>query len=349
MHMTYPLIEGAYVRDLLEQADALRQTLTLPLPDSLSGIATLLAGPQPPFLVLTGMGSSFHALHPLAIRLAEQGIRATMIETSELIYYSNGLLGPNTILVVVSQSGQSAEILRLLHLNAGRSPIIGVTNNPGSPLGKAANAMVLIRAGSEASVSCKTYVCTLLALSRIGDVLCSGNSGASSSHHLETVADSVEQYLSNWRDHVEQAQDCLQNARHLILAGRGVSLASAGTGGLIVKEAARFPAEGMSAAAFRHGPLEMVNHRLLLLVFEGAERSAALNRKLVNDIMEIGGSAQLVSPNSRLDVFRIPLAPEAFMPILEILPVQIITLALAARDGFEAGAFTLASKITATE
>jgi len=102
--MTYPLIEGAYLRDLLEQPDALRRTLTLALPEGLSGIATRLAGPQPPFMVLTGMGTSFHALNPLAIRLAEHGIRTAMIETSELIFYSNGLLGPNTILVVVSQS-----------------------------------------------------------------------------------------------------------------------------------------------------------------------------------------------------------------------------------------------------
>jgi len=54
--MTYPLIEGAYLRDLLEQPDALQRTLTLALPEGLSGIATRLAGPQPPFMVLTGMG-----------------------------------------------------------------------------------------------------------------------------------------------------------------------------------------------------------------------------------------------------------------------------------------------------
>ncbi len=346
--MTYPLIEGAYVRDLMEQADALRSTLTLPLPDGLSRFARLLAAPHPPLVVLTGMGSSFHALHPLSIRLAERGIPVTMIETSELIYYSKGLLGPNAILVVVSQSGQSAEILRLLDLNAGKSLMIGVTNSPRSPLGMAANALVLTRAGNESSVSCKTYVSTLVALSRIGESLCS-NSSDNTAHDIESVADSVEQYLTHWREHVEEALDCLQNTRHLILAGRGASLASAGTGGLIVKEAARFPAEGMSGAAFRHGPLEMVNGSLLLLVFEGDKRSASLNRKLVSEVKEIGGSAELVSRSNPHKVFQIPAVSDVLQPILEILPVQMISLALAAREGREAGAFTRASKITAVE
>jgi glucosamine--fructose-6-phosphate aminotransferase (isomerizing) len=346
--MTYPLIEGAYVRDLLEQPDALRRTLTSPLPGGLFGIATQLAGPQPPFMVLTGMGSSFHALNPLAIRLAEQGIRTVMIETSELIYYTDGLLGPNTILVVVSQSGRSAETLRVLQLNAGRSLIVGVTNNPGSPLGRAADALVTSRAGAESSVSCKTYVSTLLALSRVSEALCI-NSQETLKLDYESVVDSVERYLSKLREHVEKVQACLQNTRHLILAGRGGSLASAGTGGLIVKEAARFHAEGMSAAAFRHGPIEMVSEGLFLLVFEGAERTAGLNRKLVSDVIEMGGSAQLVSHSNRHEVFRIPAVCEVLQPILEILPVQMISLALAAQKGREAGAFTLASKITVAE
>jgi fructoselysine-6-P-deglycase FrlB-like protein len=81
MSMTCPPIEGAYVRNLQEQADSLRRTLALPLPTELLEIGARLRGPQPPFVILTGMGSSFHALHPLAIRLAQCRVRAIMLET----------------------------------------------------------------------------------------------------------------------------------------------------------------------------------------------------------------------------------------------------------------------------
>jgi glucosamine--fructose-6-phosphate aminotransferase (isomerizing) len=349
MGTTYPVIEGAYVRDLLEQADSLRRTLATPLPAELSGVAARLRTPQRPSVILTGMGSSYHALHPLAIRLAESGIYPVMLETSELIYYWNGLLGTNTVVIAVSQSGRSAEILRLLEIDAGRSTLIAVTNDLNSPLAQSANGVVRIDAGVESSVSCKTYVSSLLALSRMGEVLCPQVQTPSTDSENRAIADAVDRYIANWRDHVEEALFCLRGVRHLVLAGRGPSLATTGTGGLIVKEAARFPAEGMSAAAFRHGPFEMISNELMLLVFQGSERSAHLNKRLAAEVLDLGGSCQLLSEESDLALFRIAATSESLRPILEILPVQMITLALAAREGREAGAFSRASKITSTE
>ncbi len=348
MGMTQPLIEGAYLRDVMDQGECLRRTAALPLPVELMGVAERLQGPHPPLVVLTGMGSSFHALHPIAIRLSECGIHAVMLETSELIYYWNGLLRENTVVIAVSQSGRSAEMIRLLELNAGRSTVIGITNDLGSPLAKAASGVALISAGDESSVSCKTYVCSLLVLARIAEALCSGDVN-NLQQEGGSIADAVDSYFNHWRNHVEEAQDCLRLIRHIVLAGRGPSLAAAGTGGLIIKEAARFPAEGMSAAAFRHGPLEMVSEHLFLLVFQGDSRSAAMNTRLASEVVELGGRAQVVSDESNLPVFRTDTKSEALRPILEILPVQIISLALAARDGREAGAFTHASKITSIE
>lgn len=348
MTISYPLLEGAYLRDLLEQADCLRRTRGLDLPRDLKEIASRLQSPRPPFLILTGMGSSFHALHPLAVRLAASGIRVAMLETSEFIYYWNSLLTADTIVIVVSQSGRSAEVVRLLELNEGRSIILGVTNDADSPLARGASSVALIDAGEESSVSCKTYVCSLLGLSRIGAALC-GEDCQSLEQASIAVADEVESYMSKWRDHVGDAQEYLRHTRNIVLAGRGASLASAGTGGLIIKEAARFPAEGMSAAAFRHGPLEMVADSLSLIVFEGDARSSALNRGLVRMARELGGNAYLVSTDSPEPLFRSASTIDELRPILEILPIQMITLALAAREGREAGAFSYASKITSSE
>jgi glucosamine--fructose-6-phosphate aminotransferase (isomerizing) len=345
---TYALAQGAYLSDLLEQPEALRRTIAEKLPARLAGIATQFCGSNPPFVVLTGMGSSFHALNPLAIRLAEAGIRAIMVETSELIYYWTHLFGSGTLIVAVSQSGRSAEILRMLNLNAGRSTLLAVTNDEDSPLSRAADCVVPLSAGVEATVSCKTYLCTLFALARIGEALCTGDldfvppgSGA--------LAADVDEYLSHLQQHVEEAQDCLLPARHIILAGRGHSLASAGTGGLIIKEAARFPAEGMSAAAFRHGPLEMVSSALALFVFQGDRRSEDLSTRLVGDVAALGATAHLIGKDAVPRFLRPPATTDLLRPIMEILPVQIVTLALAAREGREAGAFSHASKITSIE
>jgi glucosamine--fructose-6-phosphate aminotransferase (isomerizing) len=341
-------IEGEYFRDILDQPEALRRNMATPAPDGLAEFAASWRASEKPFVVLTGMGSSFHALHPIAIRLSESGVRAIMLETSELIYYWAGLLQPETILIVVSQSGRSAEIVRLLQLIRERSHLIAVTNDADSPLARAADTLCFIKAGRESTVSCKTYVSSLLALDRIANILCSGDwEGFSSSS--AAIAGQVEAYLAHLRQHVDEAKDLLGDVRHMVLAGRGPSLASAGTGGLIIKEAARFPAEGMSAAAFRHGPLEMVSPHLFLLLFEGDSRCAEMHRRLAADVAGLGGKAQMVSEDQQSGLFCLARTSESLRPILEILPVQMITLALAAREGREAGAFVHASKITSID
>ena len=122
-----------------------------------------------------------------------------------------------------------------------------------------------------------------------------------------------------------------------------------GTGSLIIKESAQFHAEGMSSAAFRHGPMEMVGPETFVLVFSGDRKTQDLNRKLLHDIQAQGGKAQLVGEGTVTPTFCVPEVPSSVRPIVEILPVQMITLALAARAGREPGCFKLASKVTATE
>jgi glucosamine--fructose-6-phosphate aminotransferase (isomerizing) len=86
-----------------------------------------------------------------------------------------------------------------------------------------------------------------------------------------------------------------------------------------------------------------------VLVFAGDKRTSQLNHRLFADIREHEGRAELVGEDSDFPVFRLPAVPHSARPILEILPVQMITLALAVVTGREPGVFELARKITTTE
>jgi glucosamine--fructose-6-phosphate aminotransferase (isomerizing) len=118
---------------------------------------------------------------------------------------------------------------------------------------------------------------------------------------------------------------------------------------LIIKEAAHFPAEGMSCAAFRHGPLDMVSPQTFTLVYEGRDPSSALNRNLVADIQKAGGVAALVETSPARDVFHLPPIPPSGLPILEILPAQMLSVALARLHDHIPGQFTWGSKVTRIE
>ena len=105
----------------------------------------------------------------------------------------------------------------------------------------------------------------------------------------------------------------------------------------------------MSSAAFRHGPMEMLGADALVLVFSGDARTAELNRRLLEDIRGHGRRGEMVGPEATRGALRLPAVPPGVQPIVEILPVEMITLALAAQAGIEAGRFSLGSKITTTE
>lgn len=343
----FPIIEGPYLKDILDQPQALKQALDgLGENASLAEVARHLAAGTLRRVVLTGMGSSLHALYPLHLALSRRGLASFWVETAELLLGFDALYQPDTLLVAVSQSGESAEIVNLLSRATEFGHVLGVTNHEGSRLGRQAGTLLLLHAGAESTVSCKSYLTTLAVLHWLGVRLCQGDP-SKARHELQAVEQSVRDYLVHWREHVGELMALTDNIQSLFVTGRGESLATTGTAGLILKESTRHHAEGMSCAAFRHGPMEMAGAQVLVLVYAGDERVSHLNRRLVEDVTRGGGRAVLVAAEgASAGVFRLPRTSPALQPIVEILPVQMLSLALAARDGREAGRFERATKVT---
>ncbi len=346
---SYRVIEGPYLGDILDQPQALHATLNdLRHKPDLFGRVAQMRRRGHTRIVLTGMGSSLHALYPLQLMLVALGETVVRVETSELIYSMPGLLVQATTIVAVSQSGRSAEIVHLLDQNAKRATVIGVTNTPDSPLAEHSDLLMFTQCGKEFSVSAKTYVGTLAALEILGAAW-SGEASHAPFAELQAAPAVVEYYLANWREHVELLADEMENISQVFMIGRGRSLAACQTGALITKEATRSPAEAMSSAAFRHGPMEMVGPKTMVLVLEGDPEMRVLNCKLVRDIRERGGRAEMIGPGAEISAFHIPDALRRMLPIVEILPIQMLTLALAANAGIEAGSFLHVTKITTEE
>jgi glucosamine--fructose-6-phosphate aminotransferase (isomerizing) len=344
------IVEGPYLRDILDQPRALDATFRgLDEPEALAAVARRLHRGELRRVVLTGMGSSHHGLVPLHLRLVEAGLAPVTVESSELLHYQQALLAEGTLLLLLSQSGRSAEILRLLETVRGRGVVtLALTNTADSPLAREATATVLTRAGEEATVSCKTYLAAQMALAWLGEVLASGDVAAARAA-LQASIPGVASYLEAWRSHVEWLADRLEGVRAVYYTGRGPSLAAACSAGLVTKESTHRPSEGMSSAAFRHGPMDMLDGDVFLLAFAGASRTRALNEALVADVRAAGARAFLASDDAKEAALRLPAVPDLARPVVELLPVEMITLAIAALDGREAGRFERVTKVTTTE
>ena len=344
----YKIVEGPYLADILAQPRAVQATI-----DALLGsrnVTTQVAAirrRKRRRIVLTGMGASFHALYPLQLSLTEQGETPCRVETAELIHSLPGLLSPESVFIAVSQSGRSIEIMRLIDQNRGRATILGVTNTQDSPLYRKSDFCLLTAAGDESSVSTRTYLASLVALEMLAAAWAGALDGLRA--EMEDAASLISSYLASWPEHVEALASRLDDVRQYFILGRGRSLATCGTGALIVKEATRSFAEGMSGAAFRHGPLEIVSRESMALVLDGAPRTQSLNRKLVRGIQEHGGRAESIGPENHLPALHLPDRLQRKLNLLEILPIQMLTLAIAARAGVEAGRLERAMKVTSEE
>jgi len=125
-------------------------------------------------------------------------------------------------------------------------------------------------------------------------------------------------------------------------------------GALILKEAAKMGAEGSSAGQFRHGPLETVAPGFAAVVFAMQGRTRDIDLRLALDIAEFGGRVVVVGSDEELRQERIfylalPLLHEFCSPLLEIVPIQLLSWRIAREKGLQPGKFDQAKKVTLYE
>jgi glucosamine--fructose-6-phosphate aminotransferase (isomerizing) len=306
-------------------------------------------------VVLTGMGGSFATVFPLQLALIAHGVRAWAVESSELLYDYAPLLTRRTLVVAISQSGRSAEIVRLVDAPDRAAAILGVTNTPGSPLAERANAALFIRAGEESAVSTKTYTCTLAGLHLLSAALAGGSVSEAADQALMAV-EALAARMPGWEQGVREIVGRIEPARFMVFLGRGQARASALAAALAVKETAKVPTEGMLGGQFRHGPLEVMSPGVVIVIFLGRGPARALNLALAADLVARGGQVVCVgkAEDALSGALHIPLGlpdavDERLSPLCEIVPMQWLAAHLAMARGIVPGAFVHSTKVTTVE
>jgi glucosamine--fructose-6-phosphate aminotransferase (isomerizing) len=270
-----------YISDILSQPVALREAVEKFSPALLQAITKRIDMGNFDRIVITGMGASYNAAYPMYIELSRLPVPVMLVNAAELVHYMEGLIGTRTLLWVNSQSGRSAELLHLLGRIKSVSPacILACVNDETSPLATAADICLPIHAGPESTVSTKTYVNTL-AVNLLAARQIAGQEIETGKRAMLAAATKIQAYLSDWQARVHELDSLLGDFETLLILGRGASMSAVWNGALINKEAAKFSLEGMNAAEFRHGPLELAVPGFCALIFAGSPATLALNRNL---------------------------------------------------------------------
>lgn len=341
-----------YIADILSQPSVLRTALEKFTTHKLDAVRTRLQANEFDRIIITGMGSSYNACYPALIQLCKQSVPVQLVNASELLHSLSGMIGTRSLLWMCSQSGRSAELVHLLERIKTQRPgcILTSVNDLSSPLAERADVCIPIHAGEEATVSTKTFV-NMLAVNLLASIHLIGGDVDAAIREMHSTAYAMESYLAKWETHVQELDSLLGEFEQLYIIGRGSSMSAVWNGSLNNKEAAKCSFEGIHAADFRHGPLEVVDKGFVAIIFAGSAQTSAMNRALAQEILSYSGRVIWVDskPDAEIPMLVIPATGELSGPLVEILPMQLLTLLMAKRKGIEAGMFRYISKVTTQE
>lgn len=349
----------SYLDEIAEQPAAIRKLGRLVTPDLVAGaqaIRKAIDEGEVRHVVLTGMGGSLFSAYGTWLRLSQSlPVPVSLWDTSELIQQAPAVLRAGTMVIAISQSGESVELCRMTELDAGASVKVAITNPRDNTLARWATLALATEVGPEQTVSTKTYTAGLAALYILERIL-TGHADTLAAE-IATLADAVEALLASLPARLDEMLAFLGHDAPLTFIGRGGSYASAAMAALVTAEAAKAPTQALSGGQFRHGPLELVREGFRSMLFLGGPGvTLDLNLKTVADIARFGGRCLVVAPGSTAPelsgnglVLALPAVAEGLLPVLEILPIQLLMVPMALARGFEPAKFLNGSKITVIE
>jgi glucosamine--fructose-6-phosphate aminotransferase (isomerizing) len=276
---------------------------------------------------------------------------SVIVESGELLHYQERLCS-GAVVVVVSRSGESVEIVKLLsRLKEISQHTIGVTNEPEGTLARVASVALIVGSLPDEMVAIQSYTGTVAALMLLAGAV----TGDLDKTHTEMNAllPRVSTLIAANLDHIEDWDDFFKTGSPIYLLGRGPSYASALEGALLFSETAKEPAVGIASGSFRHGPVEIVDANFRAIVFAPHGKTRDLNLGLAEDLMKFGAKVRVVGPfgsgEPALPFIDVPEVSEKLSPLFDIIPVQLAALRLAHRKNLVIGKFRYAPQVTRNE
>jgi glucosamine--fructose-6-phosphate aminotransferase (isomerizing) len=278
-----------------------------------------------------------------------------LFDVSELLHYHLDGLPQGAVLVVVSQSGESAEIVHLLEEVRVRVPVIGVYNDPNSTLAKGSAVGLPILAGPQKACGSKTNTATLAVMDLLAETLL-GRDIQKAGEQIQKAIVSLEKVFENWEAELTPGADLLEDSPYTVFVGRGPARATALFSSCLFREVPKVVAEGMGAAAFRHGLREMITPDHRVVIFAPRGKTTRYLVGLAEDMLKLGVTVcfftnqdHVPEPSKQCWVYRTGLLDEIYSPLVDIAPPQLLGYILAKRHGLEPGELIISTYITTVE
>jgi glucosamine--fructose-6-phosphate aminotransferase (isomerizing) len=274
------------------------------------------------------------------------------VEVASEFRYRDPVLDRSTLVVVISQSGETMDTLMALrHAKEQSARVLAICNANGSTIPRESDAVLYTHAGPEVAVaSTKGFLTQLVACYLVGLFLAQvrgikyEDEVASIVADLKTLPDKVATVLEQMEPVRELARSLAGNDRMLFL-GRHVSFPVALEGALKLKELAYIHAEGFAAGELKHGPIAVIDQGTPVVVVVPPRARELLHGKVVSNIQEVrarGARTIVIAEEGDEDVvryadhvIRVPRTPTLLAPVVTTVPLQVLACEIADTRGLD--------------
>ena len=275
-------------------------------------------------LYITGSGTSYNAAEIAKYLMSKFAkIKINTLISSELPFSPNEI-EPNSTLITISQSGESADVLEAVKIaKESNAKILSIVNLLNSSLSQQSSLAIGLNCGPEIGVAAtKSFTSQLAILYKITDQLCNGCVNPD----WKKVSDAISQVLSNNLKIKELAKN-LKEITDIYVLGRGIHLPIAREAALKLKELSYIHAEGIPGGELKHGPLALMDSNVYVIIINPSDSTYNDTLNSANEIKARGAKIIGIS-DKKNDVYdhwiEIPSVDEALYPIVEIVPIQLL-------------------------
>lgn len=298
-------------------------------------------------VVIIACGTSWHA-GLVAEYFFEETCRIPVeVEYASEFRYRNPVIHEGDVVIAISQSGETADTLAAIELAKSKGAIIfGVCNVVGSSIPRATHAGAYTHAGPEIGVaSTKAFTAQLTVLYMIALIVAQkkGTIKEAKFHQLlvemEQIPGKVEKVLAH-NDQILKIAQTFKDSSNFLYLGRGYNFPVALEGALKLKEISYIHAEGYPAAEMKHGPIALIDEEMPV-VFIATQDSSY--EKIVSNIQEVKArKGKIISVVTEGDKFiqnmsefviEIPATLEPLMPLISVIPLQLLSYHMAVLRG----------------
>jgi glucosamine--fructose-6-phosphate aminotransferase (isomerizing) len=297
--------------------------------------------------IIAACGTSWHA-GLVGKYMIEQFARVpVVVEYASEFRYRDPVIYPDDVAWFISQSGETADTLAALRLVKSKgATALGIVNVVGSTIARESDAGVYIHAGPEIGVaSTKAFTSQLVVLALITLLIGRRNGNISPEQGKEIAQELVKlpekvREILKLNDFIEEIAQRLKEHRNFLYLGRGYNYPVALEGALKLKEISYIHAEGYPAAEMKHGPIALIDENMPVVfiapkdsiyekVLSNIEEVKARRGKVISIITERDDKILRVSDF----VIQIPQTIEMLMPILTVIPLQLLAYHIAVKRG----------------